>query len=240
MVVTLVASLTAAPAFAQGDLKRIGGTVVNGALDKDTLTVAADAGAFTAIELRIEASKLDMKEVKITFSDNATFTPPTKPSYNAGEVARFDLPSAPRVIQKIDFTYGNVAGGANARVEVYGKPAATPPPPPPPPASWKKLGERTVNGKFDKDTIHVGADDGLFTAIQIKVENSELEMFDVKVVFGDGSSFSPPTRLKFGPNDRTRVIDLPGDKRVIKRVEFKYGNVGGDKKNARVELWGRR
>ncbi len=35
------------------------------------------------------------------------------------------------------------------------------------------------------------------------------------------------------------VIDLPGDKRVIKRVEFKYTDLpgGGD---AQVELWGKR
>ena len=104
---------------------------------------------------------------------------------------------------------------------------------------WKKLGERTVNGKFDKDVIEVGADDGLFTAIQVKVEGSALEMYDIKVVFGNGTSFSPTTRLVFGKDSWTRLIDLPGDKRIIKRVEFKYGNLPGGG-NARVELWGRR
>lgn len=232
VMVTLVASLTAAPAFADGEWKRLGGAVVNGKLDKDTINVGADDGLFTAIQIKVEGSALEMKEVKVTFGDNNTWVAPTKLSFSPGETTRsIDLPGAARVIRKIELTYGNVPGGGNARVEVFGKVAAP---------QWKKLGERTVNGKFDRDTIEVGADDGTFSAIQIKVENSELEMFDVKVVFGNGTSFSPPTRLKFGPNDRTRVIDLPGDKRVIKRVEFKYGNTGGDKKNARVELWGKR
>src|SRR6478735_1960573 len=56
---------------------------------------------------------------------------------------------------------------------------------------WKKLGERTVNGKLDKDVIEVGLDDGLFTAIQVKVEGSALQMYDVKVVFLNGQTFSP-------------------------------------------------
>ena len=103
---------------------------------------------------------------------------------------------------------------------------------------WQKLGERTVNGRIDKDVIEVGADDGLFTAIQVKVEGSALDMYDIKVVFASGKPFSPSTRLRFNKDSSSRVIDLPGDKRVIKRVEFKYGNVPGGG-NARVELWGK-
>lgn len=104
---------------------------------------------------------------------------------------------------------------------------------------WEKLGERTVNGKVDKDVIVVGRDDGVFTAIQIKVEGSALQMFEIKVVFGNGESFEPKTRLVFDKDTSSRVIDLPGNKRVIKRVEFKYGNLPGGG-NARVELWGKR
>lgn len=101
---------------------------------------------------------------------------------------------------------------------------------------WEKLGERTVNGKVDHDTIAVGSKEGRFRAIQIKVEHSALEMFDVLVTFGDGTTFSPPTRLVFHNGDISKVIDLPGDKRVIQKVDFKYGNLPGGG-NAQVELW---
>ena len=101
---------------------------------------------------------------------------------------------------------------------------------------WEKLGERTVNGKVDHDTIAVGKAEGRFKAIQIKVEHSALEMFDVLVTFGDGTTFSPPTRLTFRNGDISKVIDLPGDKRVIQKVDFKYGNLPGGG-NAQVELW---
>ena len=231
LIVALVASLTVAPAVAQGEWKRLGSTVVNGKLDKDTVAVGAAQGLFTAIQLKVEGSSLELTELKVTFGDNTTFVAATKLTFGPGQTSRsIDLPGAAREIKQIDLTYSNVAGGANARVEVLGKSA---------PPQWKKLGERTVNGKLDKDTIIVGADDGLFSAIQVKVENSSLEMRDIKVNFGNGSSFSPPTKLVFAPNQTTRVIDLPGEKRVIKSVEFKYSNLPGGG-NARVELWGRR
>jgi hypothetical protein len=41
----------------------------------------------------------------------------------------------------------------------------------------------------------------------------------------------------FAPNTKTRVIDLPGGARVIRRVEFRYGNLPGGGR-AQVELWG--
>jgi hypothetical protein len=104
--------------------------------------------------------------------------------------------------------------------------------------NWEKLGERWVDGKVDRDTIAVGRAEGKFTAIQIKVEQSALEMFDVVVTFGDGSTWSPPTRLTFSKDSSSRVIDLPGDKRIIKKVDFKYGNLPGGGR-AQVELWGR-
>lgn len=103
---------------------------------------------------------------------------------------------------------------------------------------WEKLGERMVDGKMDRDTIAVGRDDGRFKTIQLKVEGSSLEMFDVVITFGDGSTFSPATRLRFGNGTASRDIDLPGDKRGIKKVELKYGNLPGGGR-AQVELWAR-
>lgn len=64
-------------------------------------------------------------------------------------------------------------------------------------------------------------------------------MSDVIVTFGDGSTWSPPTRLTVSTDSSTRVIDLPGDnKRVIRKVDFKYGNLPGGGR-APIELWGR-
>lgn len=103
--------------------------------------------------------------------------------------------------------------------------------------NWEKLGERGVSGKVDNDTIAVGRSEGKFTTLRVKVEDSALEMYDIVVYFGDGTSFSPKTRLVFKQGVTSNNIDL-GGKRVITKVDFKYGNVPGGG-NAKVELWGK-
>jgi hypothetical protein len=133
---------------------------------------------------------------------------------------------------------------------------APPPPAPPPPAppgppgrdnwsdkkfdkhsDWDKLGERKVEGGADHDTIHVGKGDGKFVAVAIVVERSAIELYDMVITFGDGSTWSPNVRWVFKEGTTSRVIDLPGDARWIKKVEFRYGNLAGGGK-AQVELWG--
>lgn len=103
---------------------------------------------------------------------------------------------------------------------------------------WEKLGERVVNGAQDRDVIHVGRAEGVFTTIEVRVDGSALVMEDIRVVFGNGEVFEPKTRLVFSKDTRSRAIDLPGNRRIIKRVEFKYGNLPGGGR-AHVELFGR-
>ncbi|HEU0034670.1 MAG TPA: hypothetical protein VFQ53_28795 [Kofleriaceae bacterium] len=115
--------------------------------------------------------------------------------------------------------------------------AAPPPAGPVAYGGWARLGERWVHGRADRDVIHVGRADGRFTRLQVVVEHSALEMYDMTIVFGDGSAYSPPLRMVFGQGTTSRVIDLPGGARVIRRVEFRYGNLPGGGR-AQVELWG--
>jgi hypothetical protein len=101
---------------------------------------------------------------------------------------------------------------------------------------WNKLGERWVDGTHDRDVIMVGGREGSYRRIMIVVENSALEMHSVIVHFSDGSSFAPETRHVFAANTRSHVIDLPGTRRSIRSVEFRYGNLPGGGR-AQAELW---
>ncbi len=108
-------------------------------------------------------------------------------------------------------------------------------------AAWEKLGERTVNYRAggDHDTIMVTASEGRYTKMMLKVENSALELHDVEVTFGDGQRWSPDFRHEFREGSTSRIVDLPGDARFIRKVEFHYRNLprGG---RAQIELWGRK
>jgi hypothetical protein len=106
-------------------------------------------------------------------------------------------------------------------------------------AGWEKLGERVVRFTADHDVILAGRQ-GRFTRLMIVVREGALEMFDVKVTFGNGQDWSPATRLMFAEDSRSRIIDVPGADRVIRRVDFYYRSQGvASGGRAVVELWGK-
>src|SRR6201995_123408 len=103
---------------------------------------------------------------------------------------------------------------------------------------YTSLGERWVNGGLDHDAIGVGRAAGRWNASMMVGETGRVERYDMIVTFGDGEKFEPKTRMTFGANTTSRMIDLPGHNRVIRRVDFHYGNLPGDGR-AKVELWAR-
>lgn len=107
---------------------------------------------------------------------------------------------------------------------------------------WKLLGERKVAFGGDHDVIPVKgrvATNG-FRALRLVVKGSPLEMFKMKITFGNNKSHSPKLRHVFRQGSWTRRIDLPGDVRNIKRVEFWYRSVGRHSGKATVKLFGQR
>lgn len=213
--------------------EKLGERGVDAKLDHDAIAIGRDDGVFDAVQLKVEGSSLVMFDVKITFGNGETFEPKTRLVFDQNAKSRvIDLPGNKRAIKRVDFKFANLPGGGKARVELWGRDLPAAPPPP----AWKPLGQREVDGKADRDALTV--DDGAYTAIQLKVENSSLVMSDVKIVFNNGESFDPNVRLVFDQNTKSRVIDLPGNKRGIRRIEFKYGNLPGGGR-AKVEVSGR-
>jgi hypothetical protein len=118
-----------------------------------------------------------------------------------------------------------VIGGGTARAQGWDR------------RGWVKLGEREVNGRVDRDRIDVGRYEGRFAKLTMFVENSDLELLDFEITFGNGERFHPEVHHFFREGERTRVIDLPGDERTIKSINLKYKNLPGGGR-AHVEVWG--
>jgi hypothetical protein len=118
-----------------------------------------------------------------------------------------------------------VAGGGSARAERWDS------------RGWTKLGERVVNGRVDHDRIEIGRHEGKFTRLTLYVEDSDLELLDFDITFANKEHFHPSVQHFFKEGARTRVIDLPGDERVLKSIDLRYRNLPGGGR-ARVEVWG--
>ncbi len=105
---------------------------------------------------------------------------------------------------------------------------------------WVHLGARQVDFGVDHDILRTTGE-GRVKRLRLVVEGGDLELFDVRITFGDGKMFSPATRFYFKGNSRSRVIDLPGAARIVRWVDFYYRSVpGGPQGKATLHLYGRR
>ena len=105
---------------------------------------------------------------------------------------------------------------------------------------WEYLGEANVDGAVDHDNIAVTGARGEFRAIQIRVEKGPIEFDRVVVHYGNGVSEPVPVHAVIPAGGQTRAIDLPGQRRIIERVEFWYARANLRSRRPRVRLWGMR
>ena len=233
-----------APAWDPAGWELLGETWVEGKSDADKIQVGAREGRFTKLMVVVEQSDLEMMDMELTFGNGEKMSPPVRQVFREDTRTRaIDLPGNARVIKNITFHYGNLPGGGRARVAVYGKAGEGPPPGPIlkanfDPNGWTLLGERTVEGKGDFDQIKVGKMEGKFQELMVVVEDSDLEMHDMEITFGNGKKQKPAVKHFFREADRTRSIDLKGNTRFIKNLKFWYSNLPGGGK-ARVAVYGR-
>jgi hypothetical protein len=107
------------------------------------------------------------------------------------------------------------------------------------PPRWEFLGSRKINKSFDRDEIYVTHIEGSFNALKIRVTKRPITLYDMKVHYGNGSIEDVRLRMHIPAGGESRVIDLRGNKRVIKKVVFRYETKTNHGKRAEIKLYGR-
>jgi hypothetical protein len=225
-----------APAWDPKGWTLLGERTVDGRFDHDRIDVGRYEGRFSKLTLVVENSDLELIDLSIKFERGAPWHPAVQHFFREGQRTRaIDFPGEERMIKHIDFRYRNLPGGGRARVAVYGlreKPVWES-------RGWTMLGERTVDSnRADYDRIEVPRGEGRFRKLTVVVLDGDLEMIDMLVELGHGEPFHPEVNAFFRENTRTRVIDLPGETRRIRDIQFRYRNLPGGAR-ARVQVWAR-
>jgi hypothetical protein len=104
-------------------------------------------------------------------------------------------------------------------------------------AGWRLMGDAWVTGPFERQIIHVGKYEGRIARLMLVITDSNLEVGDVVIQFGDGRRWSPGLRRSFADGSRSRAVDLPGHERFIRDVELVRGSVPPGTR-AHAEVWG--
>jgi hypothetical protein len=106
-------------------------------------------------------------------------------------------------------------------------------------AKWELLGQRIVNFRIDRDEIHAGAVEGTFNALRIVVRRGSLNMHKVLIHYGNGDVQEVELRYNFARGSESRIIDLPGNQRIIRKIVFYYDTDNRARAKAVVEVFGR-
>lgn len=106
---------------------------------------------------------------------------------------------------------------------------------------WELLGERKVNLLVrDNDEILV-TNRNLFTAIQFYVEDRDIKISGLKITFENGDKLEPSLDDEIRANQKSRVVELARDGRIISKIEFKYRTIGSIVKGrANVLIYGKK
>jgi hypothetical protein len=113
------------------------------------------------------------------------------------------------------------------------------------PEKWIFLGMSNFDEKRDTANLSVGESEGVFSRLKFEVSGG-IELNWVFVYFEDGDRWSPDegfnaqyTRRR-GMGRGDQEFDLPGDERIIKRIEFRVNFIGFDTSAGYVRVYGSR
>lgn len=104
---------------------------------------------------------------------------------------------------------------------------------------WNLIGEKRVSFAIDRDVIHVTGKDN-YRQIKLKMKDGLVHILDMDVYFENGDKLDVSIKQRIGKEGQSRVIDLPGGSRNIKKIEFWYERKGLMKVRGRVQVWGKR
>lgn len=238
---------------AREDWQRLGQRQVAFRTDRDTITVTGVEGRFSKVMIEVQENGIEVLDLKVHFGNGETADVQVRERIPAGGRTRaIELAGEARVINRVEALYrtedrrdgrativlwGLRVGGAGqgeergggadegANLEREG---------------WRALGQREVNFRAERDRIELGRDAGRFNKLRFVVRGNAVEVLDVKVTFGNGQTQDVQVREKIREGGATRVIDLGGEARFIRSVEFVYRTEGAAREGkATVRLFGR-
>ena len=105
---------------------------------------------------------------------------------------------------------------------------------------WHIIGTKNVDYKLDKDAFYFKPNGKKYSKFQFVVKNGRLNMHKCVVHFRNGQRQVVNLKGNFNPGDKSRIIDLAGDKRNVEKIVFVYDTKTRSRRKAQVVLMGLR
>ena len=225
--------------------EQLGRSYVDGRRDHDQIAVT-NTSNFRALQLEVRGGSIEFQRVVVHFENGADHDLAIRDRINNGGKTRvIDLPGDRRRIRSVEFWYSQERWRSRPYVNLLGQRGFGPGGPGrdnddrrDEESRWEVLGQAYVNGRVDHDTIPVN-NRGSFRQMQLGIRGGTIEFQRVVVHFQNGEDHDIELRDRIPDKGKTRVIDLPGERRRIRSVEFWYSKEGW-RTRPHVNVWGRR
>ncbi len=248
------------PSDAKPDERSKGGDVMFGyrdvgfGMDQDTIRVGSENGKFSRLRLRVLKNDVFVNSMKVVYNDGTSDDIVLNAQVKQGARSQWYDVKATEFIREIHLLYRsrpNFSG--QARVEVSGQYA-----PDWLAASgegrkfnegWVMLGAQSAGMfgvssikafGFDRDVIPVGANEGGFKKIRVKVRNRSITLKELRVVYYDGPDTVIDRRTRVDPDQVEGPWTIDANKPIKQIVASYRGRIVWGKGSGVpvVEVWG--
>ena len=231
------------PGRGEGRWVQLGRSYVDGRNDHDRIAVNSGE-SFRSLALEVRGGTIEFQRVVVHFDNGADVDVEIRDRISSGGRTReIDLPGDRRRIRSVEFWYSKGGWRSRPYVNLYGKtgggfrPGGDRPGGPDDPR-WENLGQAYVDGRNDHDRIVVNNREA-YRALQLGVKNGAIEFQRVLVHYDNGEDSDLPVRERIQQGGKTRVLDLPGNRRRIQSIEFWYSKERW-RSRPMVNVWGLR
>ncbi len=105
---------------------------------------------------------------------------------------------------------------------------------------WRLLGTTHADFKADHDAIIVSGPFDNFRKLKFKVTDASVDIMRFTVTYDNGQVERIDTRFTIPQGGDSRIIDLAGGSRSLRRVDFWYDTKGLFRGKADITLFGRK
>ena len=206
----------------------IGSITYDARPEREVINVGGREGEFRGFRFEVRQSDVEVQDIRIIYGNGQTEDVRVRQMFRAGSSSRvIELGAPRRALKQIIVNFvargparivffgvqGPGGGGGSGGGGSGGS------------SDWVRLGCKDVRFLIDRDTLKVGREQGRFTAVRLKVRRAPVEMFNLRITFGNGTRIDVPVREFIAPGGVSRVIDLPGNNRGIDRIEMIYRSI---------------
>ena len=87
---------------------------------------------------------------------------------------------------------------------------------------WVKLGTQAVSPGVDYDELNITEADETFNHLKFKVSKAPVYIWKINIMYSDNTSEGHIIKRHFKKGDASRILDLVGYERKIKKIIFNY------------------